>query len=128
MTTNSNNNNDPPQSPQQHVMKAWTCHGHTQQELVENLQQAQIIKSWEVRQVMSEVDRSNYYGDPAQAFLDAPQQIGHGQTISAPHMHAHVLEEFAKHLSIVLEDPKNQHTPLNMLDVGCGSGYLTAAL
>jgi protein-L-isoaspartate(D-aspartate) O-methyltransferase len=52
--------------------------------------------------------------------MDAPQGIGLGQTISAPHMHAHVLEEIY---------PYVVHKPdVKILDVGCGSGYLTAAL
>lgn len=50
--------------------------------------------------------------------------IGHGATISAPHMHAHVLEDL---LPPLLRASKNQPTkPLSILDVGCGSGYLTA--
>ena len=45
-----------------------------------------------------------------------PQPIGFRATISAPHMHAHALEV----LSPVI--PENG---ARVLDVGCGSGYLT---
>ena len=44
------------------------------------------------------------------------QRIGFNATISAPHMHGYALEWLAPHL-----------TPgKKVLDVGCGSGYLTA--
>eukprot|EP00980_Cylindrotheca_fusiformis_P001580 scaffold360_cov107-Cylindrotheca_fusiformis.AAC.10 len=99
-------------------MRAWTCHGRNQKELVERLCQASIIKTPVVKQVMEMVDRGNYV--PQNPYRDAPQAIGKGQTISAPHMHAYALEEFAPHL-------KGKDN-LKVLDVGSGSGYLTAAL
>jgi protein-L-isoaspartate(D-aspartate) O-methyltransferase len=108
----------PPEVP--NVMRAWTCHGKNQRELVDHLVQAQIIKSPAVKEVMRAVDRKFYVRvDPYQ---DSPQGIGIGQTISAPHMHAHVLEEMLPHLQASKRDV------LKILDVGCGSGYLTAAL
>jgi len=78
---------------------------------------------------MELVDRANYVPSTTtttndnnnqnnNAYRDAPQVIGLGQTISAPHMHAHVLEEIYPYL-LGKEDIK-------LLDVGCGSGYLTA--
>jgi protein-L-isoaspartate(D-aspartate) O-methyltransferase len=67
---------------------------------------------------MEQVDRANYV--PRSSYMDAPQSIGQGQTISAPHMHAHVLEEMYPFL--------RGKERVKMLDVGCGSGYLTAAL
>mmetsp|Transcript_22093 Transcript_22093/g.27894 ORF Transcript_22093/g.27894 Transcript_22093/m.27894 type:complete len:218 (-) Transcript_22093:213-866(-) len=73
--------------------------------------------------------------------MDAPQLIGHEQTISAPHMHSHALEEIVPTLTKIsssLEQAQKMEvsgggssttTPaeLKILDVGCGSGYLTAA-
>lgn len=99
-------------------MKAWTCHGRNQKELVERLCQASIIKTSLVKRTMEMVDRSCYI--PTNPYRDAPQAIGHGQTISAPHMHAHALEEIYPYLVGKKE--------LKVLDVGCGSGYLTTAL
>jgi protein-L-isoaspartate O-methyltransferase len=52
------------------------------------------------------------------AYRDKPQPIGHKATISAPHMHAHMLDL----LFPAIENVEN----LRILDVGCGSGYLTA--
>jgi protein-L-isoaspartate(D-aspartate) O-methyltransferase len=100
------------------IMRAWTCHGRNQRDLVDKLQQAGIVKSPAVAKVMQQVDRANYIN--RNSYEDAPQAIGMGQTISAPHMHAHVLEE----LFPALEGKEC----VKMLDVGCGSGYLTAAL
>jgi protein-L-isoaspartate(D-aspartate) O-methyltransferase len=104
-------------------MKAWTCHGRNQLELVDHLRQAHIIQTPAVQHVMEQIDRAHYC--PTQAYQDAPQPIGKGQTISAPHMHAHALEELYQSLS-----KRRQQTaaPLKVLDVGCGSGYLTACL
>ncbi len=50
--------------------------------------------------------------------MDSPQTIGYGATISAPHMHAYALEFLEKYLL----------KAKNVLDVGSGTGYLTAAM
>lgn len=97
-------------------MRAWACHGHSHREMLDRLKKANIIKSMAVYNVLLETDRRFYA--PSTPYKDAPLAIGHGQTISAPHMHAHVLQEIYPHL------PVNQS--LSLLDVGCGSGYLTA--
>ena len=65
---------------------------------------------------MLQVDRSLYGG----TFEDCPQSIGFGQTISAPHMHAQALS--------VLETALTGKKRVRILDIGCGSGYLTVAL
>jgi protein-L-isoaspartate(D-aspartate) O-methyltransferase len=46
----------------------------------------------------------------------SPQYLGFEATISAPHMHAYALELLQDHLK----------PGARVLDVGCGSGYLTA--
>ena len=99
-------------------MKAWTCHGRNQRDLVDRMMQAGIVQTPAVQKVLELVDRGNY--SPKNPYMDAPQGIGLGQTISAPHMHAHVLEEIYPYL-VGKEDWK-------ILDVGAGSGYLTAAM
>jgi protein-L-isoaspartate(D-aspartate) O-methyltransferase len=86
--------------------------------MVSRLKQAGIIQSDAVAAVMEAVDRRHYVPDEAVAYQDTPLSIGLGQTISAPHMHAHVLQEIY---------PYVQNKPnVKFLDVGCGSGYLTA--
>lgn len=100
------------------VMRAWTCHGRNQRDLVDKLKQAGIVKTPDVAKVLEQVDRANYI--PQNSYMDAPQALIMGQTISAPHMHAHVLEEIYPALQ------GKEH--VRILDVGCGSGYLTTAL
>jgi protein-L-isoaspartate(D-aspartate) O-methyltransferase len=75
-----------------------------------------IIRSDAVESAMLAVDRGNYSRN--NPYMDAPQGIGYGVTISAPHMHAHALE--------LLKD-KLMHGD-RALDVGSGSGYLTACM
>lgn len=128
-------------------LRAWTCHGRSQRDMVEKLNSARIIKSLPVKEALCRVDRSNYVENPATAYMDAPQSIGYDQTISAPHMHSHALEEilptltkFSRELQqaqIMTSERKdatidelstnNGVEDLKILDVGCGSGYLSAA-
>lgn len=65
---------------------------------------------------MLAVDRGNYSKNSP--YMDAPQGIGFAVTISAPHMHAHALELLKNNL--INGD--------RALDVGSGSGYLTACM
>lgn len=67
---------------------AWRSSGRTNEELVENLYTAGIIKSEKVKNVMLEVDRGKYCKNAP--YFDSPQPIGFGVTISAPHMVSHV--------------------------------------
>ncbi|KII87681.1 hypothetical protein PLICRDRAFT_125028 [Plicaturopsis crispa FD-325 SS-3] len=97
---------------------AWTCTGKTNAELVANMARAKLIHSDQVSTAMSKVDRANYVLVKSAAYEDSPQSIGHGATISAPHMHAHA----AEHLQPFLRPGAK------VLDVGSGSGYLTAVL
>ena len=62
------------------------------------------------------MDRQFYA--PKYPYEDCPQPIGYGATISAPHMHAYALEYLYDKLK----------TAKNVLDVGSGTGYLTAAM
>ncbi|KKK14275.1 hypothetical protein ARAM_000670 [Aspergillus rambellii] len=59
------------------------------------------------------VDRAHYA--PSRPYSDSPQPIGHGATISAPHMHGHACEYLIDYLR-----PGSR-----VLDIGSGSGYLT---
>ncbi|KAK9737291.1 hypothetical protein QE152_g10834 [Popillia japonica] len=95
---------------------AWRSHGKSNIELIRNLRSNGIIKSEAVENAMAQVDRANY--SPRNPYMDAPQGIGYGVTISAPHMHAHALELLKEQLQ-----PGER-----ALDVGSGSGYLTACM
>ncbi|CAF3816666.1 unnamed protein product [Adineta steineri] len=65
---------------------------------------------------MLATDRLDFSTD--RLYEDAPQPIGYNVTISAPHMHAHALE--------MLHDKLIPGA--RVLDVGSGSGYLTACI
>ncbi|OJJ48064.1 hypothetical protein ASPZODRAFT_157879 [Penicilliopsis zonata CBS 506.65] len=92
---------------------AWYCSGSSNKELVENLFSAGLVKSERVKAAMLGVDRGHYA--PLQPYSDSPQPIGHGATISAPHMHVHACEYLINYLR-----PGSR-----VLDIGSGSGYLT---
>ena len=103
---------------------AWRCTGRTNAELISNLASKGIITSPRVRAAMTAVDRAHYLSaSPSSpslsaAYEDAPQPIGHGATISAPHMHAAAAEALLPYL----------HGDARVLDIGSGSGYLTHVL
>ncbi|XP_073988882.1 protein-L-isoaspartate(D-aspartate) O-methyltransferase-like isoform X2 [Rhodnius prolixus] len=98
------------------ITMAWRSHGKTNVELVKNLRKNSIIRSDEVESVMTNVDRAKYVNH--NPYMDVPQGIGYGVTISAPHMHAHALE--------LLKDRLKPGS--RALDVGSGSGYLTVCM
>jgi len=95
---------------------AWRSHGTDNHDMVTQLKVNEVVQSSEVESAMKQVDRQFYC--PNNPFKDAPQGIGYGVTISAPHMHAFVLEALKEHLI----------NGTVALDVGSGSGYLTACM
>jgi len=87
--------------------------------LIDSLIAQRIIVSAVVEDTMRKTDRILYSKDKNEAYEDHPHGIGYGVTISAPHMHAHCLE--------LLKDFVTSNNA-RVLDVGSGSGYLTACL
>ncbi|XP_051133192.1 protein-L-isoaspartate O-methyltransferase 1-like [Andrographis paniculata] len=85
-------------------------------QLVEHLQSYGAVRSQKVAEVMEMIDRALFVPEGAPPYVDSPMQIGHNATISAPHMHAMCLELLENHLK----------PGMCALDVGSGSGYLTA--
>ncbi|CAO2211791.1 unnamed protein product [Urochloa humidicola] len=84
--------------------------------MVEQLQTYGIVRSSKVAEVMQAVDRGLFVPPGGSPYFDSPMSIGYNATISAPHMHAACLE--------LLE--KNLQPGMRALDVGSGTGYLTA--
>ncbi|EPQ52326.1 protein-L-isoaspartate D-aspartate O-methyltransferase [Gloeophyllum trabeum ATCC 11539] len=97
---------------------AWRSSGSTNAELISNMLRNGVFNSERVAAAMTKVDRANYVLDKGDAYMDSPQRIGYGATISAPHMHAHAAETLLPFL----------RPGARVLDVGSGSGYLCAVL
>ncbi|XP_038638673.1 protein-L-isoaspartate(D-aspartate) O-methyltransferase-like [Scyliorhinus canicula] len=95
---------------------AWTSSGNSHSQLVQNLRKNGVIRTPRVFEAMVATDRALYCSQ--NAYMDSPQSIGFQATISAPHMHAHALECLNNHL----------HDGARALDVGSGSGFLTACM
>uniref|UniRef100_A0A915AEM6 Protein-L-isoaspartate(D-aspartate) O-methyltransferase n=2 Tax=Parascaris univalens TaxID=6257 RepID=A0A915AEM6_PARUN len=95
---------------------AWRSGADSNKGLVENLQRNQLFVDERVKEAMLSVDRGDFA--PRTPYGDHPVSIGYSATISAPHMHATALELLKDHLK---EGDK-------ALDVGSGSGYLTACM
>ncbi|EPZ35496.1 Protein-L-isoaspartate(D-aspartate) O-methyltransferase domain-containing protein [Rozella allomycis CSF55] len=93
---------------------AYFCSGKTNNELIAKLKATGIISNDKVADAMRTVDRAKYC--TIHPYHDSPQPIGFNATISAPHMHAIALEVLLPNLK----------PGAKVLDVGCGSGYLTS--
>ncbi|KAK7904354.1 hypothetical protein WMY93_016961 [Mugilogobius chulae] len=95
---------------------AWMSSGRTHPELISRLRDHGVIKHDRVFEAMLATDRGLYSRE--YPYADSPQSLGYRATISAPHMHAHALE--------ILNDKLTDGA--TALDVGSGSGYLTACI
>lgn len=84
--------------------------------LVKQLILERRIKSKEVEKAFLEVKREEFVPENIKhyAYIDSPLEIGQGQTISAPHMVAIMVED--------LDIKKGQ----KILEIGAGSGYHAA--
>ena len=84
--------------------------------LVEKLKRERRIISSEIEKAFLETPRELFVPDPLKkyAYIDSPLEIGNGQTISAPHMVAIMVEEL---------DLQKDH---KVLEIGAGSGYHAA--
>eukprot|EP00873_Tetraselmis_striata_P000989 jgi/Tetstr1/421253/TSEL_012257.t1 len=104
--------------PAAHHRMSWTCHGESNAHMVSRLREEGILKTQRLADAMLAVDRAAFVSPQSytRPYEDHAQVIGFGATISAPHMHAYCLEYLEKWLK----------PGAKVLDVGSGSGYLTA--
>ncbi|KAM1080646.1 hypothetical protein ACFX2J_015122 [Malus domestica] len=84
--------------------------------MVDHLKSYGVIQSKRVAEVMETIDRALFVPNGTPPYVDSPMSIGYNATISAPHMHAMCLQ--------LLEE--NLQPGMRALDVGSGTGYLTA--
>ncbi|CAF3547970.1 unnamed protein product [Rotaria sp. Silwood1] len=96
----------------------WRSSGSTHQELIGNLYKNGFIQDKRIIDAMLKVDRADFTDQKFDVYSDRPQPIGYAVTISAPHMHGFALE--------ILK--KNLQPGAKVLDIGSGSGYLTACM
>jgi len=89
---------------------------NTMKELCTELVNKQWITTQKVYDVMMQVDRGDFA--PTNPYENNPQYIGSNVVISAPLLHSYCLEALRDHL-------KEGNTAL---DIGFGSGYLTATM
>jgi protein-L-isoaspartate(D-aspartate) O-methyltransferase len=88
-------------------------------DMVEQLLKLGIIKNKRVADTMMRIDRANYVPSTCEyPYMERAVPIGFNATISAPHMHA---------LGLDILSPKLL-PGATVLDVGCGSGYISACL
>jgi protein-L-isoaspartate(D-aspartate) O-methyltransferase len=93
-------------------------HEDERRRMVGRLESAGVIRDANVRKAMLAVERHLFLpeelGDVA--YIDRPMDIGHGQTISAPHMVA------------IMVSMLDLRPGLKVLEVGGGSGYHAAVI
>ncbi|KAG5668422.1 hypothetical protein PVAND_016362 [Polypedilum vanderplanki] len=94
---------------------AWQIKAESNIDLVKQLHDFGAVKSELVMKVMKETDRK-FYNHIPNPYIDQSEPIGNEESIPAPHMHAYALENLYE---FVKPDSK-------ILDIGAGSGYLTA--
>ncbi|KAL0241175.1 hypothetical protein GEMRC1_006410 [Eukaryota sp. GEM-RC1] len=92
----------------------------TNTDLLRELMTRQSDLSQSVIDAMSKIDRKHFVPPKLSfsAYDDSPLSIGLNQTISAPHMHAMMATDLEEKL----------FPGSNVLDIGAGSGYLTALM
>eukprot|EP00768_Dysnectes_brevis_P000922 gnl/Dysnectes_brevis/1214_a1357_501.p1 GENE.gnl/Dysnectes_brevis/1214_a1357_501~~gnl/Dysnectes_brevis/1214_a1357_501.p1 ORF type:complete len:226 (-),score=54.60 gnl/Dysnectes_brevis/1214_a1357_501:247-924(-) len=94
----------------------WRSTFHSHAKLVEHLQECRYLYTQRVIDAFTAVDRRMFVVDTKRAYVDSPQTLPCNATISAPHMHAMMLEA----LEPVLKPEAR------VLEVGSGSGVLLA--
>ena len=108
-------------APPRHVAP-FTCCSSTNVGLVANLAAHEVFTHPAVSAAMLAVDRASFVQPHLAVFAygDTPQPLADGVSISAPHLHAATLQALIR--------PLTCPGGCRALDLGCGSGYLAAAM
>lgn len=92
--------------------------GASHLELVSNLFKNSLIKTERLKEAFLQLDRKEFVPHDLDPYEDVPKAIGSGATITSPHMHAIAVEGLLPSLA-----PGKRG-----LDIGSGSGYVTALM
>ena len=100
----------------------FTCCSSTNAGLIANLAAHEVFTHPAVSAAMLAVDRASFVQPHLAVFAygDTPQPLADGVSISAPHLHAATLQALIR--------PLTCPGGCRALDLGCGSGYLAAAM
>ena len=96
------------------------------QELCDNLRKNSLISTSAIEYAFRKCDRK-FFDPSLHPYEDKPHDIGGGATITAAHMHAIALEALGDAL-IPAKTNAAEIPPKTFLDVGSGSGFVTAAM
>jgi protein-L-isoaspartate(D-aspartate) O-methyltransferase len=104
----------------QAIAMSWRCSAADLEGLVRNLVSNKLVTHPSAIEAMKSVDRALFVlpDHSSAAYQDNPLSIGYDVTISAPHMHARMLDLMAPRIT------SNSRT----LDVGSGSGYMVECM
>jgi protein-L-isoaspartate(D-aspartate) O-methyltransferase len=105
-------------------LMSWRSHGTTNATMVEALVRNNLIRHTPVKAAFLVVDRALFVNPTyvSLAYQDRPLPTVANVTISAPHMHAMMTELIYSHFADKGMEGKR------VLDIGSGSGFLTAVL
>lgn len=130
-------------SPEQLISASMTtsCSAESHAELCANLKRNHIITSLQVYNAMLACDRKQFIpravraqlassnaGLASSLYSDQAVPIGQLSTMSSPSSHAVALQSLFDSIQSAGDAIATQHSSLHVLDIGSGSGYLTAAL
>ena len=110
----------------------WSSHGRNQVSLVDTLASNGLLRSPAVINAFRSLDRAHFMplrvAVEQNPYQDCPQSIGFNVTISAPHMHAMMAELMYTSIFRQTNPGAVAKHKIEVLDVGSGSGYLTAVM
>lgn len=92
--------------------------GHEKEELIERLSEQGYLKTEKVKEAILKIPREEFVPpeNKVHAYMDQPLPIGHGQTISAPHM------------VVILCEKLELKEGMKVFEVGTGLGYNAAVV